>query len=80
MKITCWGARGSIPVSGKEYLNYGGDTTCIEIRTKDDDVIIIDAGTGMRKLGEQTARFEQTLYTPSLYPCPLGPPHGFSLF
>ena len=51
MKIRCWGARGSIPVSGPEYLNYGGDTACIEIRTKDDDIIIIDAGTGIRRLG-----------------------------
>lgn len=51
MIIRCWGARGSIPVSGKEYLKYGGDTPCIEIRTKDDDVIIIDAGTGIRRLG-----------------------------
>jgi phosphoribosyl 1,2-cyclic phosphodiesterase len=53
MRITCWGARGSIPVSGKEYVKYGGDTTCIEIRSRDDDVIIIDAGTGMRRLGNK---------------------------
>ena len=51
MKIICWGSRGSIPVSGKEYIKYGGDTTCIEIRTKDDKVIIVDAGTGIRRLG-----------------------------
>ncbi len=51
MIIRCWGARGSIPVSGKEYLKYGGETPCIEIRTKDDDIIIIDAGTGIRRLG-----------------------------
>lgn len=53
MIIRCWGARGSIPVSGKEYVKYGGDTTCIEIRTKDDEIIIIDAGTGLRKLGNR---------------------------
>ena len=53
MRITCWGARGSIPVSGKEYVKYGGDTTCIEVRSRDDDIIIIDAGTGMRKLGNK---------------------------
>jgi phosphoribosyl 1,2-cyclic phosphodiesterase len=51
MLIRCWGARGSIAVSGQEYLAYGGDTTCIEIRTKDDDIIIIDAGSGIRRLG-----------------------------
>ncbi|MCK5056177.1 MAG: MBL fold metallo-hydrolase [Candidatus Aminicenantes bacterium] len=53
MLIRCWGARGSIPVCGEEYLKYGGDTTCIEIRSAEDDIIIIDAGSGIRKLGEQ---------------------------
>ncbi len=53
MKITCWGARGSIPVSGTEYTKYGGDTTCIEVRSGDNDVVIIDAGTGIRKLGNK---------------------------
>nr|HID59699.1 MBL fold metallo-hydrolase [Desulfobacterales bacterium] len=51
MIIRCWGARGSIPVSGIEYIKYGGATTCIEIRSKNDDIIIIDAGSGVRKLG-----------------------------
>ena len=53
MIIRCWGARGSIPVSGREYLKYGGSTTCIELRTKDDQIIIIDAGSGIRKLGNK---------------------------
>jgi phosphoribosyl 1,2-cyclic phosphodiesterase len=53
MEITCWGSRGSIPVSGKDHLKYGGDTTCIEIRTQSDDIIIIDAGTGIRRLGKK---------------------------
>ena len=51
MVIKCWGSRGSIPVSGKSYLKYGGDTTCIEIRATSDDIIIVDAGTGIRRLG-----------------------------
>jgi phosphoribosyl 1,2-cyclic phosphodiesterase len=59
MYIKCWGSRGSIPVSGKEYLKYGGDTTCIEIRAKSDDIIIIDAGTGIRKLGNQLIKEKQ---------------------
>jgi phosphoribosyl 1,2-cyclic phosphodiesterase len=53
MIVRCWGARGSIPVSGEEYLRYGGDTTCLEIRTKNDEIIIIDAGTGIRRLGSR---------------------------
>src|SRR5512137_904496 len=51
MIIRCWGSRGSIPVSGKQYLRYGGNTTCLEIRTKDDKVLIVDAGTGIREAG-----------------------------
>jgi len=53
MYIKCWGSRGSIPVSGKEYIKYGGDTTCLEIRTQSDDIIIVDAGTGIRRLGQK---------------------------
>jgi phosphoribosyl 1,2-cyclic phosphodiesterase len=53
MIIKCWGSRGSIPVSGVEYIKYGGDTTCLEIRTKSDDIIIVDAGTGIRRLGNR---------------------------
>ncbi len=61
MIITCWGSRGSIPVSGKNYLKYGGDTTCLEIRTQSGDIIIVDAGTGIRRLGNglvNEGRFE----------------------
>lgn len=62
MYIKCWGSRGSIPVSGKKYFKYGGDTTCIEIRTKSDDIIIIDAGTGIRRLGTQLMKENRTHY------------------
>ena len=62
MIITCWGSRGSIPVSGKEYLKYGGDTTCLEIRTKSDDIIILDAGTGIRRLGNKLIDEERYTY------------------
>lgn len=54
--IRCWGARGSIPVSGKEYLKYGGDTTCVELRTDDDSIVIIDAGSGIRRLGNSLVK------------------------
>ena len=53
MQIRCWGARGSIAVSGKQYVTYGGDTTCMEIRTGNDDIIVVDAGTGLRRLGNK---------------------------
>lgn len=63
MIIRCWGARGSIPVSGKEYLKYGGDTTCMEVRTKDDEIIIIDAGSGIRRLGNSLLAEDRHQYT-----------------
>ncbi len=51
MKLTVWGARGSIPVSGAEYERYGGDTTCVCLDTNAGETIILDAGTGLRPLG-----------------------------
>ncbi|HNW43570.1 MAG TPA: MBL fold metallo-hydrolase [Elusimicrobiales bacterium] len=53
MNIKFWGARGSIPVSGKQYLKYGGCTTCVEVRSKKDDLVIVDAGSGIRLLGKE---------------------------
>jgi len=51
MIIHCWGSRGSITVSGKQYLRYGGNTTCLEIRTNDNKILIVDAGSGIREAG-----------------------------
>ena len=63
MLIRCWGARGSIPVSGPDYLRYGGDTPCIEVRTANDDIIIIDAGSGVRRLGSRLLAEDRHDYT-----------------
>lgn len=46
MKITILGARGSIPVDGREYLEYGGATSCVLIETQD-QALYLDAGTGI---------------------------------
>lgn len=46
-----WGTRGSNPVSGSEYVRFGGNTPCLEIR-HEEDLVIIDAGSGLRNLGE----------------------------
>jgi len=64
MIIRCYGARGSVPVSGAEYVKFGGDTTCLEIRSKNDHIIIVDAGSGIRRLGNhllQEGRFEYSM-------------------
>lgn len=52
MKLKFWGTRGSIPTPGKETVRYGGNTPCIEVRLKDNRLVIFDAGTGIRGLGE----------------------------
>jgi phosphoribosyl 1,2-cyclic phosphodiesterase len=56
MLIRCWGSRGSIAVSGKEYIKYGGNTTCLEIVAGNGDLLIVDAGTGIRNLGNRLVR------------------------
>ena len=50
-RITFWGVRGSIPTPGLGTVRYGGNTTCVEVRCGN-DIIILDAGTGLRKLGQ----------------------------
>jgi len=49
-KVKFWGVRGSIPVPGPSTLRYGGNTTCVEVRA-DDQIIVLDAGSGIRALG-----------------------------
>ncbi len=51
MIITFWGTRGSIPVPGKDTVKYGGNTTCVTIEIDDGSFIILDAGTGIKKVG-----------------------------
>ena len=50
VKITYYGVRGSTPSPGKDFNRYGGNTTCVFIQTEDQN-IILDAGTGIRMLG-----------------------------
>jgi phosphoribosyl 1,2-cyclic phosphodiesterase len=52
MKVRFWGVRGSIPVPGRSTNRYGGNTSCVEVRPSGAAPIIIDAGTGIRKLGK----------------------------
>lgn len=45
-----WGVRGSVPAPGAATVHYGGNTSCVEVRA-DGEIIILDAGTGIRPLG-----------------------------
>jgi phosphoribosyl 1,2-cyclic phosphodiesterase len=56
MQITFWGVRGSYPVPGAATVRYGGQTSCVEARTSSGACIIVDAGTGLRQLGNKLAR------------------------
>ncbi len=52
MKVKFWGVRGSIPVPGSNTVRYGGNTTCIEVRSDDNDLIVLDGGTGIFHLAQ----------------------------
>ena len=49
--IRFWGVRGSIPTPGHDTSQYGGNTSCVELRVGD-QIIILDAGSGIRRLGQ----------------------------
>src|SRR5215813_2553357 len=50
MYVRFWGTRGSIPTPGRHTLRFGGNTSCVEIRTAD-TLVIIDCGSGLHNLG-----------------------------
>jgi phosphoribosyl 1,2-cyclic phosphodiesterase len=56
MDLTFWGVRGSHPVPGMRTARYGGHTACVEVRDKDGECLVIDAGTGLRGLGQKLKR------------------------
>jgi phosphoribosyl 1,2-cyclic phosphodiesterase len=55
VKVTFWGTRGSLASPGPETVRYGGNTACVEVRDASGGLIILDAGTGIRRLGTTLA-------------------------
>lgn len=51
LTVRFWGTRGSIPSPGPDTVRYGGNTPCVELRTEEGRLVILDAGTGIRELG-----------------------------
>jgi CheY-like chemotaxis protein len=49
-RLKLWGVRGSLPVPGPATVRYGGNTSCVEVRAAG-EIIVLDAGTGIRALG-----------------------------
>ena len=66
MELTFWGVRGSYPVPGPKTFRYGGQTSCVEVRSSSNHVLVVDAGTGLRALGQKLAR-EQGATTSTHY-------------
>jgi len=61
MKIKFWGTRGSTPVPGKDTIIYGGNTTCLEMDLMSGKKVIIDAGTGIRSLGNELESYKENV-------------------
>jgi phosphoribosyl 1,2-cyclic phosphodiesterase len=51
VKLRFWGVRGSIPVPGVSTGGYGGNTSCVEVQADGEPVLVMDCGTGARRLG-----------------------------
>src|ERR687892_921194 len=51
MRVTIWGTRGSVAAPGPETARYGGNTSCVEVVGADGTVLVLDAGTSLRRLG-----------------------------
>ncbi|MBI5177946.1 MAG: MBL fold metallo-hydrolase [Nitrospinae bacterium] len=56
MKLQFWGVRGSIPAPGPDTAHFGGNTSCLHLMAEGQPAIILDAGTGIRKLGIELLR------------------------
>ena len=61
MKITFYGVRGSIPSPGPDTSRYGGNTSCVYIETANGKDLVLDAGTGIRKLGNRLLEKDSTI-------------------
>ncbi|MBI4458887.1 MAG: MBL fold metallo-hydrolase, partial [Acidobacteria bacterium] len=53
MKVRFWGVRGSTPTPSLDNCRYGGNTPCVEVRTPQGNILILDGGSGLRLLGKQ---------------------------
>lgn len=54
MRVRLWGTRGSLASAGPETVRYGGNTACVEVVGAGGEVIILDAGSGIRRAGAAT--------------------------
>jgi len=62
MKVEFYGVRGSTPSPGAEYIKYGGNTACVHIELNDGTDIILDAGTGIKNLGQKLIKKQTDIH------------------
>ena len=60
--ITYQGVRGSLPTSKESFSKYGHDTSCVSIELDESTMVILDAGTGIYKLGQELAKTTHNIY------------------
>lgn len=60
MRLKIWGCRGSVPTPGPSTVICGGNTSCVEVALDDGTLLVLDAGTGIRDLGEELLERETT--------------------
>lgn len=53
MQIKLWGTRGSLATPGPDTARYGGNTSCVSVTGGDGTLLVLDAGTGIRRLGAE---------------------------
>jgi phosphoribosyl 1,2-cyclic phosphodiesterase len=58
MNVRFWGTRGSIAKPGPSTIRYGGNTSCVEIRSAAGTLVVIDCGTGAHELGKMLMETE----------------------
>ena len=56
MEVTFWGTRGSIAKAGPTTVRYGGNTSCVSVRTDGGTLLVLDCGTGIHELGQTLVR------------------------
>jgi phosphoribosyl 1,2-cyclic phosphodiesterase len=62
MRVRFWGVRGSIPTPGPDTIRYGGNTACISVDLTASTTLVLDAGTGIRLLGDSVSGPDHTFY------------------
>jgi phosphoribosyl 1,2-cyclic phosphodiesterase len=58
LRLKIWGCRGSLPTPGADTVRYGGNTSCVEVGLPDDAALVLDAGTGVTRLGAELLKRE----------------------